>query len=137
MDGCTSLDFDSLRIFVEARLPPNPHTFKRFHNNAKEIVSSASEAARLAEAAKQTKARHASASASASAAAAAAPSASGNAGAAGAGNVGVAGDMLLHPARLASIDVTRCTQISKEMVQWLRMYVAEVKCESAKGMWGD
>ncbi|KAJ3542575.1 hypothetical protein NMY22_g3458 [Coprinellus aureogranulatus] len=139
LDGCTSLDFDSLRIFVEARLPPNPHTFKRFHTSAKEIVSSASEAARLAEAARQTKARHTSASACASASAAtiANANASASTGVASASNVGGPGDMLLHPARLVSIDVTRCTQISKEMVQWLRMYVAEVKCESAKGMWGD
>ncbi|KAG6890839.1 hypothetical protein C0995_003272 [Termitomyces sp. Mi166 len=40
------------------------------------------------------------------------------------------------PIRLRAIDVTRCSQISKEMVQWLRMYVADVKCEPAKGVWG-
>ncbi|KAG5352093.1 hypothetical protein E4T56_gene12833 [Termitomyces sp. T112] len=39
------------------------------------------------------------------------------------------------PQRLRAIDVTRCSQISKEMVQWLRMYVADVKCEPAKGVW--
>ena len=44
---------------------------------------------------------------------------------------------LVGPQRLCSIDVTRCTQVSKEMVQWLRMYVADVKCESAKGIWGE
>ncbi|KAJ6605671.1 hypothetical protein B0H10DRAFT_2311524 [Mycena sp. CBHHK59/15] len=43
----------------------------------------------------------------------------------------------LGPLRLRAIDVTRCNQISKEMVQWLRMYVAEVKCERAKGVWGE
>lgn len=123
LDGCTSLDFDSLRIFVEARLPPNPATFKRIITNPKDIVSSASEAARLAEAAKLTKARHTSSSASAAA---------GNNSNASGGEV-----TMWQPARLVSVDVTRCTQISKEMVQWLRMYVAEVKCESAKGMWGD
>ena len=41
------------------------------------------------------------------------------------------------PQRLQSIDLTRCHQISKEMVQWLRMYVAEVKCDTAKGAWED
>ncbi|GLB38391.1 putative F-box-like [Lyophyllum shimeji] len=41
------------------------------------------------------------------------------------------------PRRLCAIDVTRCSQISKEMVQWLRMYVADVKCEPAKGVWGE
>lgn len=40
------------------------------------------------------------------------------------------------PQRLRTIDVTRCSQISKEMVQWLRIYVDEVKCEPAKGVWG-
>ena len=35
------------------------------------------------------------------------------------------------------IDLTRCHQISKEMVQWLRMYVAEVKCEAVKSVWGE
>ena len=44
---------------------------------------------------------------------------------------------LSGPQRLQMIDVTRCNQISKEMVQWLRMYVALVKCESAKGVWGE
>jgi len=44
---------------------------------------------------------------------------------------------LLGPKRLHSIDVTRCHQISKEMVQWLRMYVTDVKCETAKGVWGE
>jgi hypothetical protein len=43
----------------------------------------------------------------------------------------------MGPLRLKAIDVTRCNQISKEMIQWLRMYVAEVKCESAKGIWGE
>lgn len=31
--------------------------------------------------------------------------------------------------RLSYVDVTRCVQISKEMVQWLRMYVDEVACD--------
>lgn len=41
------------------------------------------------------------------------------------------------PRRLSSVDVTRCHQISKEMVQWLRMYVRDVRCESVKSIWGD
>ncbi|EIM86054.1 uncharacterized protein STEHIDRAFT_157574 [Stereum hirsutum FP-91666 SS1] len=40
------------------------------------------------------------------------------------------------PVRLKSVDVTRCHQVSKEMVQWLRMSVAEVKCD-AKRPWGE
>ena len=42
----------------------------------------------------------------------------------------------IWPQRLDSIDLTRCHQITKEMVQWMRMYVAEVKCETAKNVWG-
>ena len=34
------------------------------------------------------------------------------------------------PLRLRSLDLTRCHQIGKEMVQWLRLYVDEVKCET-------
>ena len=42
-----------------------------------------------------------------------------------------------RPARLAAVDLTRCHQIGKEMVQWLRMYVAEVRCETVKNVWGE
>ena len=35
------------------------------------------------------------------------------------------------------IDLTRCGQISKEMIQWLRMYVDEVRCESERTYWGE
>lgn len=41
------------------------------------------------------------------------------------------------PLRLKSLDLTRCHQISKEMIQWLRLYVDEVKCESARGSWQE
>lgn len=37
------------------------------------------------------------------------------------------------PLRLKSLDLTRCHQIGKEMVQWLRLYVDEVKCETPRG----
>ena len=36
-----------------------------------------------------------------------------------------------YAQRLQTIDVRRCHQISREMVQWLRMYVPEVRCESS------
>jgi hypothetical protein len=41
------------------------------------------------------------------------------------------------PLRLKSLDLTRCHQIGKEMVQWLRLYVDEVKCEMARGSWQE
>ena len=43
----------------------------------------------------------------------------------------------ITPQRLRSIDITRCTQLSKDMIQWLRMYVADVRWETAKGAWGE
>lgn len=107
LEGCTSLDWDSLRCFVESRLPANPHAYARFHSTTTTITSSASAAA----------AAHARSKSQ--------PKTSRPPG------------VNLGPLRLRAIDVTRCNQISKEMVQWLRMYVSEVKCESAKGAWGE
>ncbi|KIK07946.1 hypothetical protein K443DRAFT_604757 [Laccaria amethystina LaAM-08-1] len=107
-DGCTSLDWDSLRTFVEARLPANPHAYARYHTTPTSIVSSASAAAAHHA---RSKGRH--------------PPRINHPSA------------IMGPLRLKAIDVTRCNQISKEMIQWLRMYVAEVKCESAKGIWGE
>lgn len=104
IDGCTSLDWDSLRTFVEARLPPSPHGFTRYHTSAASFSTSASEVAAAQARAKAHYSNHSG---------------------------------VLPPQRLRSIDVTRCSQISWEMVQWLKMYVAEVKCESAKGVWGE
>jgi len=105
LDGCTSFDWDSLRAFVESRLPADPHAYKRYHTSVASIVSSASAAA--ADYARM-KSRHNGQTA-----------------------------LIAGPQRVRMIDVTRCNQISKEMVQWLRMYVETVKCESAKGVWGE
>ncbi|KAF9468503.1 hypothetical protein BDZ94DRAFT_667281 [Collybia nuda] len=108
IDGCTALDWDSLRTFIESRLPANPHAYARYHNSPMSITSSAS----------ATAAAHARSKAH---------------------QVPRKGpqNVFLGPQRLRTIDVTRCNQISKEMVQWLRMYVADVKCEPAKGVWGE
>ncbi|KAF8964379.1 hypothetical protein BDZ97DRAFT_904252 [Flammula alnicola] len=104
-DGCTSFDWDSLRAFVESRLPADPHAYKRYHTSVASLTSSASTAAADYERMKSRQTRQAA--------------------------------LLAGPHRIHMIDVTRCNQISKEMVQWLRMYVASVKCESAKGVWGE
>ncbi|KAF8073756.1 hypothetical protein FPV67DRAFT_1666505 [Lyophyllum atratum] len=106
VDGCTALDWDSLRTFVESRLPANPHAYTRFPSSPVSISSSASAAA-LAHCKGQAPSRN--------------------------GHIAAA----QVPQRLRAIDVTRCSQISREMVQWLRMYVADVKCEPAKGVWGE
>jgi hypothetical protein len=107
LDGCTSFDWDSLRTFVESRLPATP-SYKRYHTNIASIVSSASAAAADYARIKNRPDRN-----------------------------GQSGFLLGGPQRLQKIDVTRCNQISNEMVQWLRMYVALVRCDSAKGVWGE
>ncbi|KAJ7784483.1 hypothetical protein B0H16DRAFT_299259 [Mycena metata] len=114
LDNCTSLDWDSLRTFVESRLPANSHAYARFQGaqtfrSSQRTITSASTAAAAHHARSQShpppRIPHP--------------------------------NVFLGPLRLRAIDVTRCNQISKEMVQWLRMYVAEVKCERAKGVWGE
>ncbi|KAJ6585063.1 hypothetical protein B0H19DRAFT_1206683 [Mycena capillaripes] len=111
LDGCTSLDWDSLRTFVESRLPANSHAYPRsqgasaFRSSQPTITSASTAAAAHARSRSHPPPRHP--------------------------------IVFLGPLRLRAIDVTRCNQISKEMVQWLRMYVAEVKCERAKGVWGE
>ncbi|KAG7088354.1 hypothetical protein E1B28_012358 [Marasmius oreades] len=106
-DGCTSFDWDSLRTFVESRLPANSYpqyqSIEAFRSrNIAVASSSASACARRRPIVRS--ASHA---------------------------------VLPGPKRIRSMDVTRCNQISKEMVQWLRMYVPQVKCEAAKGLWGE
>lgn len=43
--------------------------------------------------------------------------------------------MATGPQKLVKLDLTRCSQISRERVQWLRMYVGDVVCENGKGGW--
>ncbi|KAF9019025.1 hypothetical protein BDZ89DRAFT_1073393 [Hymenopellis radicata] len=108
LDGCTSIDWDALRTFVESRLPSNSypryHDAQAFRSSPLTFTSASSAAARSTR--NRTQARP-------------------------------APQTMMAPQRLRAIDVTRCHQMSKEMVQWLRMYVSEVKCEPAKGVWGE
>jgi hypothetical protein len=39
--------------------------------------------------------------------------------------------------RLHALDVTRCHQITKEGMQWLRTYVPRVSCDKVKSVWGE
>ncbi|THV00843.1 hypothetical protein K435DRAFT_818198 [Dendrothele bispora CBS 962.96] len=111
LDGCTSFDWDSLRSFVESRLPANsyPHfsDAQAFRSAQLASVSASSSASNASRQRQHRSLQHKSRSIA-----------------------------ILGSNRLRSIDVTRCTQISKEMVQWLRMYVSDVRCEPAKGIWG-
>ncbi|KAF8631402.1 hypothetical protein AX15_002410 [Amanita polypyramis BW_CC] len=105
LDGCTSIDWDSLRTVVESRLPPNPNAYTRFHPSPSTIMSSASASA-----------------------------------AAYARSKALAKRTPYHtvgPQRLQEINIRRCTQLSGEMIQWLKMYVAMVKCETSKYAWDD
>lgn len=102
-DGCTTLEWYSLRTLVESRLSGKPSQLTSVSATAvSRPVSSASASAYI----------HSLTSARCS-------------------------SPVPGPRRLSSIDVTRCHQISREMVQWLRMYVRDVRCESVKGMWGE
>lgn len=112
LDGCTSLEWDALRTFIESRLPAYSHAYSRQH-----LTQPANSVARTEWRTATTASAYAR-----SRAIATSP------------NVAAA---LMGPHRIRSIDVTRCHQISKEMVRWLRMYIADVRCEPAKGVWGE
>ncbi|KIK69510.1 hypothetical protein GYMLUDRAFT_33880 [Collybiopsis luxurians FD-317 M1] len=114
LDGCTSLDWDSLRTFVESRLPAN--SYPRYQDarafRSAQVATTAVSASAAAAAGNHSRSNKFKSSQHPQA-------------------------VLPGPRRIRSIDVTRCSQISKEMVQWLRMYIPEVKCEPAKGVWGE
>ncbi|KAF7977710.1 hypothetical protein HWV62_2980 [Athelia sp. TMB] len=98
LDGCTSFDWDSLRTFIESRLPGC---------SSQRLSQELTPTFPISSARRQ--------------------------------RLKPAQSWAVQPGskRLRSISVTRCYQISKEMAQWLRMYVTEVTCEPAKGVWGE
>jgi len=125
LEGCTGFDWDSLRSFVESRLPAHSRAYPTQQRATP--ISTASQQAFVT-----PEQFHASALSTSSASAFAARA-----------------HILAHapvapairpgavwPQRLNSIDLVRCHQVTKEMVQWLRMYVSDVKCETAKNVWG-
>ncbi|KAI8986227.1 hypothetical protein BD414DRAFT_416391 [Trametes punicea] len=133
LEGCTSIDWETIRSIVESRLPPLSRAFPR-QSVRQESPSRPAVSVSSASASRQRPMVSSSSTSSASAFAAtahilshqpAAPAMSSSSHAMG------------RPVRIESIDLTRCHQISKEMVQWLRMYVAEVKCETVKSVWGE
>ncbi|TFK96851.1 hypothetical protein BDV98DRAFT_485333, partial [Pterulicium gracile] len=102
LDSCTAFTWDALRTLVESRLPPDttPRSMAAIpHQNQPPKYPTSSASAAAAV--------FASSKASTSAYPLPVPGAK----------------------RLSYVDVTRCVQISKEMVQWLRMYVDEVACD--------
>ena len=40
------------------------------------------------------------------------------------------------PRRIRSLDLSRCGQFSRAQLQWLRMYVVEVRSDAERTAWG-
>ncbi|KAI0345997.1 hypothetical protein BDW22DRAFT_1324762 [Trametopsis cervina] len=154
LEGCTTLDWESLRSFVESRLPAQSRAFPGTQaaptgsvaTRPPGTVSAASSSASAAAAAHAASVSSSSASASASSSRSSSASKAMSSASAFAAHAHILAHVPVPPQhksgvnwpqRLQSIDLTRCHQISKEMVQWLRMYVADVKCDTAKGVWDD
>ncbi|KAH9846357.1 hypothetical protein C2E23DRAFT_744311 [Lenzites betulinus] len=132
LEGCTAIDWETLRSIVESRLPPHSHAFPRQAAQQGALVRPAVSISSASASSSRPVVSSSSSSASAFAATAhilshqpSAPVLLSSSHAMG------------RPVRLESIDLTRCQQISKEMVQWLRMYVSDVKCEAVKSLWGE
>ncbi|CAL1712837.1 unnamed protein product [Somion occarium] len=127
LEGCTNMDWEALRTFVESRLPAHARAYPT------QLISSASAVPTQCQASNQlgpstTFTSSASAFAAKAHILAHIPATT---------HAKMMSDSVGWPLRLQSIDLTRCHQISKEMVQWLRMYVAQVRCEIAAGIWGE
>ncbi|TDL23289.1 hypothetical protein BD410DRAFT_721536 [Rickenella mellea] len=114
LDGCTTVDWDALRSLVESRLPASS---SRMLNVASAAAFPQGNPMLRSTASSYAEARR-------NAPPISKPDRP-------------SPFMLGMPKRFKTIDLTRCHQISKEMLQWLRMYVAEVRCESAKSFWGE
>ncbi|KAH9941051.1 hypothetical protein B0H21DRAFT_697141 [Amylocystis lapponica] len=125
LEGCTTLDWEALRSFVESRLPAQSRAFPRQlipHNAV--VTSTASASLRPSSSSRSSASEFAAHASILSHIPTTTPS-----------NPTLMS--LGWPQRLHSIDLTRCHQITKEMVQWLRMYVEDVKYETAQGVWGE
>ncbi|OCH92839.1 hypothetical protein OBBRIDRAFT_725975 [Obba rivulosa] len=142
LEGCTGFEWEALRSFVESRLPAHSRAFPQQSRSSTTTFSQQI----------RTSSSTSSASASTSALmrpqALVVPSSTSSASAfasqahilARTPVTPVADPALMSrgwPQRVHSINLTRCSQISREMVQWLRMYVENVRCETAKGVWGE
>lgn len=140
--GCSGIDWDSVRTFVDSRLPPQSRAFPRQHVSPCPSSSSSPSSACI-----QLPPVSISASGSfqlagpplsAVSASSQAQLSSSRAGVvalrgAASGVGAIASVTHRWPRRLKSIDLSRCHQITKEMVQWLRVYIPEVKSDAARG----
>jgi len=113
LEGCTSFEWDDLKNFIESRLPSSSASSsaaaylqqKRGGNvrSGRGISSSAGHYARCQAMADTPYLATASLK-----------------------EVDQMGKM---PGKLMKLDLTRCSQISRERIQWLRMYVPELVCK--------
>ena len=136
LDGCTTLDWDALRTFVESRLPAHVRAYPRqaippmltlpppASYSALAANSNSTSTATTTTTLRQPHPTHALAH----------PTSHGRS-----HSVPPNVSSFSWPLRLRSLDLSRCHQIGKEMVQWLRLYVDEVKCESSRcgGSWQE
>ena len=135
VEGCTSLEWETLRAIVESRLPPHSRAFPR--QTAPHVPQAVASQPAMSSASGHHRQVMSSSSAMVSSASAFAASAHILSRQPSVPVLSSASQTFGRPVRLESIDLTRCHQISKEMVQWLRMYVADVKCETVKSVWGE
>ena len=152
-EGWTSLEWDSIRSFVAARLPAHPRTYARpLVNPEGPSTTVTGPTAQLYRPPMSSSSASSFASASFSSSSASAPALS-TSSSSSASAYAVTGHILTAPSssssasssassafgpqRLQSIDLTRCPQITREMVQWLRLYVADVKCDAQRVVWGE
>lgn len=137
LDGCTTLDWDALRTFVESRLPAHVRAYPRqavppmltlappvSYSAQASNSNSTSNSTTTTTTLRQPHPTHALAH----------PTSHGRS-----HSVPPNVSSFSWPLRLRSLDLSRCHQIGKEMVQWLRLYVDEVKCESTRcgGSWQE
>ena len=135
------MDWDAIRTFVESRSAASPVNGAGVRSQSHDRVRTASapmSASMFAAGAAPTYVPTGYSSASAAAAASRAPfpttgfsSASASAAVHAMPRTRAQTTPPRYAQRLQTIDVRRCHQISREMVQWLRMYVPEVRCESS------
>ncbi|KAJ3538337.1 hypothetical protein NM688_g6535 [Phlebia brevispora] len=153
-EGCTSLEWEGLRSLVEARLPAQSRAFTRpVMMTSTSTPSTASSSAHLTTVSTASgsipRVSTASLAASSHATSTSTVTSSSSASSASSASAYAATAHILAaptrtnttssslPSRLQSIDLTRCHQITREMVQWLRMYVAEVKCDTQRVAWEE
>ncbi|KAH9980116.1 hypothetical protein BGW80DRAFT_1273406 [Lactifluus volemus] len=126
LDGCTTLDWDALRTFVESRLPAHVRAYPRQAVPPMVTLPAPTSYSSLTLRQPHPTVPHVLALAH--------PTTTSHG---RSHSVPPNASSYSWPLRLKSLDLTRCHQIGKEMVQWLRLYVDEVKCEMVRGSWQE